>query len=43
MVKPGVVYDLVITVKNGNPAYDIRPTEYKDKLEDLRVSLFLGD
>ena len=41
--KPGVVYDIIVTTRNGNPAYDIRPTEYKDKLEDLRVSLFLGD
>jgi len=40
---PGVVYDLTITIRNGNPAYDIRPTAYKDKLEDLKISLFLGD
>jgi hypothetical protein len=42
-VRPGVVYDLTITTKNGNPAYDIRETDYKDKLEDMRISLFLGD
>jgi hypothetical protein len=42
-VRPGVVYDLIISTKNGNPAYDIRETAYKDKLEDMRVSLFLGD
>jgi hypothetical protein len=41
--KPGVVYDLVISEQNGNYAYDIRETAYKDKLEDLRMSLFLGD
>jgi hypothetical protein len=42
-VRPGVVYDLIITTKNGNPAYDIRETAYKDKLEDMQMSLFLGD
>jgi hypothetical protein len=42
-IKPGVVYDMVITNANGNYAYDVRETEYKDKLEDMRISLFLGD
>jgi len=42
-VKPGIVYDLIISSQNGNPAYDIRETAYKDRLEDLRISLFLGD
>jgi len=42
-IKPGVVYDLVITTSNGNPAYDIRETAYKDKLEDMKINLFLGD
>jgi hypothetical protein len=42
-VKPGVVYDLVISTQNGNPAYDIRETAYRDRLEDMRMSLFLGD
>jgi hypothetical protein len=41
--KPGVVYDMVVTKQNGNFGYDIRETAYKDKLEDLRISLFLGD
>ena len=43
LVEPGVVYDVVVTIKDGNYAYDIRQTAYKDKLEDLRISLFLGD
>jgi hypothetical protein len=42
-VKPGVVYDLVIDSRNGNYVYDVRETAYKDKLEDMRMSLFLGD
>jgi hypothetical protein len=42
-MRPGVVYDCTITSQNGNYVYDIRETEYKDRLEDLRVSLFLGD
>jgi hypothetical protein len=42
-VKPGVVYDMIISSQNGNYVYDIRETAYRDKLEDLRVSLFLGD
>jgi len=42
-IRPGVVYDLIITTRNGNPAYDIHETAYKDKLEDLQISLFLGD
>lgn len=42
-IRSGVVYDLIITTQNGNPAYDIRETAYKDRLEDLRISLFLGD
>jgi hypothetical protein len=41
-VRPGVVYDLIISEQNGNYAYDIRETAYKDKLEDLQMSLFLG-
>jgi hypothetical protein len=43
LIKPGVVYDVSVTSQNGNYAYDIRETAYKDKLEDMRVSLFLGD
>jgi len=42
-IRPGVVYDLIITTQNGNPAYAIRETAYRDKLEDLQISLFLGD
>jgi hypothetical protein len=42
-IKPGVVYDVSITEQNGSYVYDIRETAYKDKLEDMRVSLFLGD
>jgi len=42
-VRPGVVYDLIITTQNGIHVYDINETAYKDKLEDMRVSLFLGD
>jgi len=42
-VKPGVVYDCIISLQNGNYAYDIRETAYRDKLEEMRVSLFLGD
>jgi hypothetical protein len=42
-VKPGVVYDLIISDENGNYAYDIRETAYRDRLEDMRMSLFLGD
>jgi hypothetical protein len=42
-IRPGIVYDCTVTTRNGNPAYDIRETAYKDKLEDMRVSLFLGD
>jgi hypothetical protein len=42
-IRPGVVYDLIITSQNGNPAYDIRETAYKDRLEDFRIALFLGD
>ncbi|MCL2209131.1 MAG: hypothetical protein FWC19_09300 [Treponema sp.] len=41
--KPGVVYDLVVTKVNGNYAYDIRETEYRDKLEDLQMRLFGDD
>ncbi|MCL2805466.1 MAG: hypothetical protein FWD26_05965 [Treponema sp.] len=41
--RPGVVYDMTITLRNGNLAYDIRETERKDMLDDLRVSLFFGD
>jgi len=42
-IRPGVVYDLVITTENGNPAYDIRETAFRDRLEDMQVSLFLGN
>jgi len=42
-IRPGVVYDLIITTQNGNPAYDVRETGYKDRLEDMQISLFLGD
>lgn len=42
-IKPGIVYDVSITSRNGNYVYDIRETAYKDRLEDMRVSLFLGD
>ena len=41
--KPGVVYDCIVTIQNGNPAYDIRETGFRDKLEEMRVNLFLGD
>jgi hypothetical protein len=43
LIKPGIVYDVSITSQNGSYVYDIRETAYKDKLEDMRVSLFLGD
>jgi hypothetical protein len=42
-IKPGIVYDVSVTGRNGSYVYDIRETAYKDKLEDMRVSLFLGD
>jgi hypothetical protein len=42
-IRPGIVYDVSITDRNGSYVYDIRETAYKDKLEDMRVSLFLGD
>ena len=42
-VKPGVVYDLIVFMRDGNYAYDITATERRDKLEDLQMSLFLGD
>lgn len=42
-VRPGVVYDLVVTMNNSNLAYDVRETQRKDILEDLRMSLFFGD
>jgi len=41
-VKPGVVYDLTVFIRDGNYTYDIRPTERRDRLEDLQMSLFLG-
>jgi hypothetical protein len=41
-VKPGVVYDLTVTMLDGNFAYDIRETERRDRLEDLQMTLFLG-
>jgi hypothetical protein len=40
---PGYVYDLIVTESSGNYAYDIRQTDSKDKLEDMQISLFLGD
>jgi hypothetical protein len=43
LVRPGIVYDISVTGRNGSYVYDIRETAYKDKLEDMRVSLFLGD
>jgi hypothetical protein len=43
LIKPGIVYDVSVTEQNGGYVYDIRETAYKDKLEDMRVSLFLGD
>ncbi|MDR2054215.1 MAG: hypothetical protein LBP80_12445 [Treponema sp.] len=43
LIKPGVVYDVSITEQGGGYAYDIRETAYKDKLEDMQVTLFLGD
>lgn len=42
-IKPGIVYDVSVTDQNGSYVYDIQETAYKDKLEDMRVSLFLGD
>jgi hypothetical protein len=42
-IKPGIVYDVSIINRSGNYAYDIRETAYKDKLEDMQVSLLLGD
>jgi len=42
-IKPGVVYDLLITTKDGRPAYDYRETAPKDYLDDMKISLFLGD
>ncbi|MDR1838605.1 MAG: hypothetical protein LBQ93_03345 [Treponema sp.] len=41
-VKPGVVYDLSVFMRDGNYVYDIRATERRDRLEDLQMSLFLG-
>lgn len=41
-VKPGVVYDLQLFMRDGNIVYDVVPTEFRDRLEDLRVNLFLG-
>jgi hypothetical protein len=43
-LKPGVVYDVTVSDMDGkNFGYDIRETARKDKLEDMRMSLFLGD
>jgi hypothetical protein len=42
LVKPGVVYDLTVTMRDGNLAYDIRETERRDRLDDLQMTLFLG-
>jgi hypothetical protein len=42
-VKPGMVYDLSVFMRNGNFAYDIRATERRDRLEDLQMTLFLGN
>jgi hypothetical protein len=42
-IRPGWVYDMIISTKDGRPAYDIRPTQRKDYLEDMQMSLFLGD
>jgi len=41
-VRPGMVYDLVVFLRNGSYVYDVKPTERRDKLEDLQMSLFLG-
>jgi hypothetical protein len=38
-VRPGAVYDLTVTTRNGNPVYDIRETGFKEKLNDLRINL----
>jgi hypothetical protein len=42
-IKPGTVYDVLVSQQNGNFAYDVRETAAKNKLEDMRMSLFLGD
>jgi len=42
-IKPGWVYDLVITTKDGRPAYDVRQTERKDYLQNMQMTLFFGD
>lgn len=40
--RPGFVYDVVYTKLNGNYNYDIRETEQKSKLEEMRMNLFFG-
>jgi hypothetical protein len=42
-VKPGIVYDLIVFMRDGNYAYGITATERRDRLEDLQMSLFFGD
>lgn len=42
-ILPGVVYDILVSERNGNFVYDIRETATKDKLEDMQMTLFLGD
>ncbi|GHT90289.1 hypothetical protein FACS1894137_19670 [Spirochaetia bacterium] len=42
-IKPGTVYDVIVSEQSGNFAYDVRETAAKNKLEDMRMSLFLGD
>jgi hypothetical protein len=42
-IRPGWVYDLIVSDSNGRPAYDIRMTEKKDYLENMQMNLFFGD
>jgi len=41
--KPGYVYEIVWTSKNGNYQYDIKELDQKSIVEDVRIDLFLED
>jgi len=38
-IRPGIVYDLTVTTRNGNPVYDIREISLNDRLNDMRINL----